>query len=166
MHPTNNPCAYSSTNSPCTSVPLDLFKSGQLLAIKPDCQGALIIQKRFYADFAGPGAAVGSSFDVECTSVYAIGEVEFYAPATYTERQQAFHKRMAYCETLQSIVVIPSPLDRATTTLHQLSQLLDANVISEIPSALIAQLAGVLTKTVNIIRQQRPTNPTEKLNIY
>ncbi|MEQ9353893.1 hypothetical protein [Coleofasciculus chthonoplastes] len=166
MHPTNDPCAYSSTHSPCTSVPLDLFKSGQLLAIKPDCRGGLIIQKRFYADFVGAGAAVGSSFDVDCTSVYAIGEVEFYSPTTYAERQEAFQKRMEYKETLQSIVVIPAPLDRATTILHQLSLWLDAKLISEIPSAWIAQLAGVLKKTVMIIRQPRPTNPAERLNIH
>ncbi|MEQ8537965.1 MAG: hypothetical protein RIB93_11010 [Coleofasciculus sp. D1-CHI-01] len=166
MHPTNDPSAYSTTHSPCTSVPLDLFKSGQLLAIKPDCRGGLIIQKRFYADFVGSGAAVGSSFDVDCTSVYAIGEVEFYAPATYTERQQAFQKRREYCETLQSIVVRPAPLDRATTILHQLSLWLDAKLISEIPSAWIAELAGVLTKTIMIIRQPRPTNPAERLNIH
>jgi hypothetical protein len=134
--------------------------------VKPDCRGALIIQKRFYADFVGPGAAVGSSFDVDCTSVYVIGEVEFYAPTTYTERQQAFQKRREYCETLQSMVMIPTPLDRAATILHQLSLWLDVSVISEIPSGLIAQLAGVLTKTVTIIRQQHPTNPAERLNIH
>lgn len=166
MHPTHEPSGYSSTDSPCPSVPLNLLKSGQLLMVKPDCRGALIIQKRFYADFVGPGAAVGSSFDVDCTSVYVIGEVEFYAPTTYTERQQAFQKRREYCETLQSMVMIPTPLDRAATILHQLSLWLDVSVISEIPSGLIAQLAGVLTKTVTIIRQQHPTNPAERLNIH
>ncbi|MEQ8963821.1 MAG: hypothetical protein RLP02_38940 [Coleofasciculus sp. C2-GNP5-27] len=166
MHPTHEPSGYSSTDSSCPSVPLNLLKSGQLLMITPDCRGALIIQKRFYADFVGPGAAVGSSFDVDCTSVYVIGEVEFYAPTTYTERQQAFQKRREYCETLQSMVMIPTPLDRAATILHQLSLWLDVNVISEIPSGLIAQLAGVLTKTVTIIRRQHPTNPAERLNIY
>lgn len=166
MHPTHKPSGYSSTDSPCSAVPLNLLKSGQLLMVKPDCRGALIIQKRFYADFVGPGAAVGSSFDVDCTSVYVIGEVEFYAPTTYTERQQAFQKRREYCETLQSMVMIPTPLDRAATILHQLSLWLDVSVISEIPSGLIAQLAGVLTKTVTIIRRQHPTNPAERLNIH
>lgn len=166
MYPTHEPSGSSSTHSPCPSVPLNLLKSGQLLMIKPDCRGALIIQKRFYADFAGPGAAVGSSFDVDCTSVYVIGDVEFYAPATYTERQQAFQKRREYCETLQSMVIIPAPLDRATTILDQLSLWLDVTVISEIPSGLIAQLAGVLTKTVTIVRQQHPTHPTKTLNVH
>lgn len=166
MHPTKDSGFYLSTDSPCISVPLDLFKSGQLLRIQPGCQGALIIQKQFYADFAGPGAAVGGSFDVDCLSVYVIGEVKFDVPVTYSQRQQAFQTRMEYSKRLQSIAVIPSALDRAMTILDQLFVGLDTDAISEIPSALIGQLAGVLTKTVNIIRQQRLLNSTEKLNIH
>ncbi len=158
MHSTTNhsskSTAHNSAKSRYTSVPLDLFKSGRLLALKPNCRGALIIQKPFYADFAGPGAAVGGTFDFSCTSVYAIGEVEFYAPASYAERQQAFQKRMDYSQKLEEILAVPSPIHRVRAILKVLSQGLQADLVKMIPSNLIAQLGGVLTKTVEIARQQ------------
>lgn len=165
-HPSDNKtlCDSGKSNS---NLPLDLFKSGHLLAIKPNSHGAIIIQKPFYADFVGPGAAVGGGFDINCISVYVIGIVEFYAPVTYPERQQAFHLRICYSKMLQKILEIPSPIHRACAVLKRLAQGLGANSIKQIPSELIAQLVGVMTKTVEIARQQHPTetHPGSKISV-
>lgn len=152
-HPSLNKTLCDSGKSH-SNVPLDLFKSGHLLAIKPNCHGAIIIQKPFYADFVGPGAAVGGGFDINCISVYVIGTVEFYAPVTYPQRQQAFHMRICYSKILQKIIEIPSPINRASAVLKRLSQQLGANSLKQIPSELIAQLVGVMTKTVEIARHK------------
>lgn len=140
-------------NSAPAKLPLSFFKSGQFLCLTPNCQGGLIIQRPFYADFVGPGAAVGSSFDVNCISVYAIGKVEFCVPATYSKRQQAFGQRMAYSQQLQDIVEQEAPLHRSILMLNQLSQWVGAEEATKIPDELVARLAGVLTKTIKVARK-------------
>lgn len=134
-------------------VPLSFFKSGQFLCLTPNCQGGLILQRPFYADFVGAGAAVGSSFDVNCTSVYAIGKVEFCVPATFSERQKAFQQRMAYSRRLQEIVAEEAPLHRSILILNQLCEWVGDEEAKKIPDQLIARLAGVLTKTLKVAKQ-------------
>ena len=141
------------SNSASASLPLSFFKSGQFLSLTPDCQGGIIWQKRFYADFVGPGAAIGSSFDVNCTSVYVIGTVQFFAVATYSERQQAYQKRMAYSQQLQDILEVEAPLHRAVLILNQLCQWVGAEEAKQIPDELVARLAGLLSKTVKVARK-------------
>ncbi|MEW6498368.1 MAG: hypothetical protein AB1589_38585 [Cyanobacteriota bacterium] len=149
------------TANSASELPLSFFKSGQFLCLSPECQGGLIIHKSFYADFVGPGAAVGSSFDVNCTSVYVIGEVKFWVPATYAERQQAFQKRMAYSQQLQELVGQGAPLQRCALILNQLSQWVGAKEANNIPDELVARLAGVFTKTVKMTRKTYLKTPSQ-----
>ncbi len=142
----------SQTSSP----PLQLLKSGQLLALTTDCQGALLIQKPYFAEFAGPGAAVGGSFDIKCTSVYVLGVVKFQAPASLSERQQAFQQRMGYIKQLQEITSEQTPLRRARAMVNQLNQWCGVDEVRNIPNEIIAKLIAVLPETVAIARQQRP----------
>lgn len=142
------------------SLPLSFFKSGQFLSLTPGCQGGIILQKPFYADFVGPGAAVGSSFDTNCTSVYVIGPVKFCASIIYSERQQAFQKRMAYTQQLQEILQVDAPLERASLILHQLSQWVGAEEAKKIPDELVAQLSGLLPRTVVFARKNFPEATT------
>jgi hypothetical protein len=143
----------SRANSAPTELPLSFFKSGQFLSLTPGCKGGLILQRPFYADFVGAGAAVGSSFDVNCISVYAIGTVEFCAPTTLSERQQAFEQRMAYSQRLQEIAGEEAPLHRSILMLNQLREWVGAEEAKKIPDELVARLAGVLTKTIKVARQ-------------
>lgn len=143
----------SQTESGSRSLPLSYFKSGQFLSLTPDCQGGLILQKPFYADFVGPGAAVGSSFDVNCISVYVIGAVKFSASTTFSERQQAFQQRMTYTQKLQTIAGVEAPLRRAFLILQQLSQWAGTEEAKKIPDELVARLAGLLSKTVKVARK-------------
>lgn len=140
-------------NSASAQVPLSFFNSGQFLSLTSDCQGGIILQKRFYADFAGPGAAVGSSFDVDCTSVYVIGTVKFCASSIYSERQQAFEKRMAYSMRLQEIAGLEVPSQRAFWILDQLYHWVGSQETQKIPDELVAMLAGLLPKTVELARE-------------
>lgn len=139
-----------------TSPPLQLLKSGQLLSVAPDCQGWLLIQKPYFAEFVGPGAAVGGSFDVKCTSVYVIGAVQFQAPETHLERRQAYQQRIIYIEKLQEISSEPSPLSCARTMVNQLNQWCGIDQVKSIPNEWIAQLIGALPQTIAVARQQRP----------
>lgn len=136
------------------SRPIQLLKSGQLLAIAADCQGGLILQKPFYAEFVGPGAAVGGSFDIQSTSAYVLGNVQFLELTTYAARQQAFQKRIAYIEKFQNILLEQSPLRRACLIVNQLYQWFGVDETKKISNESMAQLAGVLPGTVAIACQQ------------
>lgn len=149
------------TANSASELPLSFFKSGQFLCLSPECQGGIIIHKSFYADFVGPGAVVGSSFDVNCTSVYVIGSVKFWVPTTYAERQQAFQKRMAYSQQLQELVGQGAPLQRCALILNQLSQWVGAKEANDIPDELVARLAGVFTKTVKMTRKTYLKTPAQ-----
>lgn len=139
-----------------SSLPVSLLQSGQFLFLAPDCQGGLILQKPHYADFVGPGGAIGSSFDTNCTAIYVIGVVNFRVPDTAEERQQAYQQRMAYSTQLMEIAAELTPLRRAFAMLKQLQQWVGVTETQKIPTDLIAHLAGVLPKTAAIARQQRP----------
>lgn len=134
-------------------VPVSLLQSGQLLALKRECKGGLILQRRFYADFVGPGAAVGGSFDIDCTLIYVIGTVEFYVPSTFAERRAAFGQRMAYIEILKELVLEPSRLNRACMILDQLCQWVRTDAAIAVPDELVAQLVALRSQTVAIARQ-------------
>jgi hypothetical protein len=149
-------------HSPSDQLPLSLFSSGQFLRLSPNCRGGLILQKPFYADFVGPGALVGSSIDVNCTSVYVIGTVEFDVPTTDAERQRAFQKRMAYSQRLQDISGVEAPLRRSFFILKQLFHWVGVQETHKIPDELVAQLAGLLTQTVKLARQKYPTEIAHK----
>lgn len=140
-------------NSTSRSLPLSFFKSGQFFSLTTNSPGGIILQKPFYADFVGAGGVVGSNIDINCTSIYVIGSVEFCSPTTYSERQQAFQKRMAYSQTLQDIAQVEAPLRRAFLMLHQLSQWVGVEEAKEIPDELLAQLAGLLSKTARLARK-------------
>jgi hypothetical protein len=137
-------------------LPLSVLKSGKLLYLSPRSRGGLIVQKEFYADFVGPGAVVGGSFDESSTSVYVVGKVEVQFLQPGKDRQQAFQQRMAYSEELSKIVRTVSPLHRAYRMLEQLSTWIGIDEAHKIPVELIARLAGVFPRTIVQVLQQRP----------
>ncbi len=136
------------------TTPLTLLKSGQLLALTPDCPGALFLQKAFYTEFVGPGAAVGGNLDVQCTAIYRVGNVRFCVPETYEERQQAFRKRIEYIARLQELMLVDAPLRRAGLVINQLGQWLGLQEAQKVPNELIASLVGLLPRNVEFARQQ------------
>lgn len=158
-HPATNPTPQAerqpSPDSHTNNAVLGCLKSGQLLAIAPNSPGGLIIVKSFYADFAGPGAAVGSEFDRHTTAVYAIGPVQFYTPATRAERATSVETRIAYTERLSSILDIPVPLRRATLIPEQFHAWLPGQSLETVPAELISKLVGILPATVKLAWHSR-----------
>ncbi|MER3478582.1 MAG: hypothetical protein C4287_21615, partial [Leptolyngbya sp. ERB_1_2] len=62
---------------------------GQLLMVNSRRRNGLIIYKQFHAEFAGPGAAVGTVFDRDCRGVLAVGDLSLVYPKAHEERQKA-----------------------------------------------------------------------------
>ncbi|MBL1175718.1 hypothetical protein [Pantanalinema sp. GBBB05] len=151
-----------------SALPLQQLGTGQLLCIVPNFQVGLILQQPHYAEFVGVGAIVGGSFDIKCKSIYAIGNVDFSVPTTYRERQRGFQLRMNYMKQQQAITSIPSPLKRACLMVQQLCGWIGTTEARQIPNDLVAQLVGVLPRTVENAWQcyQRGDRVTANLAVY
>ncbi|MCS6812806.1 MAG: hypothetical protein NZ772_04440 [Cyanobacteria bacterium] len=143
-----------STQPVQSELPVSLFHSGQLLAIHPKSRGGLILQRSFYADLIGPGSAVGGYFDVTCKSVYLLGDLKFYVPETYEERRQSVQKRISCIKKQQSIVLVPTAIERAEMIIDLLCRWLGRAEAQNIPHELMSQLAGVLPKTTSLAWQR------------
>ncbi|NJK41196.1 MAG: hypothetical protein HC934_07280 [Acaryochloridaceae cyanobacterium SU_2_1] len=136
--------------------PLELLKNGQLLSLSAQKPAGLILQKPFHAEFIGPGSAIGGMFDLECTTMHALGTAELTVPETLNERQDAFQKRVTNIETMQKICEADAPLDRATKLLEMLCRQFCIEEIQTVSNEVLAKLVGVLPSTIATAWQQLP----------
>ncbi|GAB4381512.1 MAG: hypothetical protein Kow00121_40190 [Elainellaceae cyanobacterium] len=141
-------------NTANAAVPLQPFVRGQILRLSTDRQAGLILQYRYYASFAGAGAAVGCNSDVRCLSVYPLGDVHFVTLETYQQRQQALQQRIIYAKTLCKISAVHAPLQRAYLIVRQLCLWLNPKDVQAIPYKVMSQLVGVLPNHIEAGWQQ------------
>lgn len=140
---------------------LHRLQSGQIYSIPENCQSGLIILKSFYADFAGPGAAIGGEFDRCCTAVYAIESTHLENQTSLAAREHSLQTRIAYAEKLAAITRIAAPLHRGSLIVQHLSQWLSAERAMTIPYELIGKLVGISPITVKLAWQSRQKRPDE-----
>lgn len=133
-------------------LPLQTLQSGQLLQVSPQCRGGLILRNAHFAEFVGPGAAVGCSFDIRVNQVFPIGEVQLVYPELVTLKQQAYQRRRDYMRKQQELIAEPSALKRAHNIYSFLHKLYGANVVANISNELLANLAAVLPGTIQSLR--------------
>jgi len=158
--------SHSTLNDEFTSHNAALLRrltNGHVLAIAPDSVGGLLLVKPHFVDFAGPGAAVGGEFDRNCIAIYQLGSVRFQALLGQRDREEAIQTRLTYAEQLSVILDVPHPLQRGCLIIEQLSSWLPGNLSLTIPETLIAGLAGVLPRTVQMAWQAPKaivTNPS------
>lgn len=143
--------------------PIQLLKTGQLLALAENSQAGLIIQKRYHAEFVGPGAAVGGIFDLSCTAVFTLGKVEFWVPSTAAQRSQTYQNRIACIEKMRQIIDVQSPLRRAYLIIKQLSHWYSREEVATIPEEALGKLVAVLPETVACAWRQYAQNPDSLL---
>ncbi|MBL1176044.1 hypothetical protein [Pantanalinema sp. GBBB05] len=135
-------------------LPVSLLQSGHCLSLSATSQGGLIIQKPFYADFAGAGAAVGCTFDGDCVAIYALGTVKFEIPTTFAERQAAFQQRIAYSDRISNIAIVRCHDHRAMLIVNQLCAWAGLDQAHKIPAEWIARLVGVSPRRIRAAWQQ------------
>jgi hypothetical protein len=141
--------------SPKSNQPIELLKSGQLLAVTGSEASGIILQKPFFAEFIGPGAAVGGLFDLNCVTIYTLGNAEFTAPATLEERQLAFRRRMDNLATMQNLCQAEAPLRRAIDLLDMLCDRFGINEMRSIPNDVLAKVIGVMPGTIGMAWQKQ-----------
>ncbi|MCL6433086.1 MAG: hypothetical protein K6T90_02555 [Leptolyngbyaceae cyanobacterium HOT.MB2.61] len=131
---------------------LTQLNSGQLLMVNSRRRNGLIIYKRFHAEFAGPGAAVGSFFDVDCSRVVPVGDLSLVYPESQEERQKAYLIRRQWIRLTQQLTDNPVPLQRAQMILNQFENYFGPETVAELPDEAFALLVGVLPQTVRMMR--------------
>ncbi|HBB34327.1 MAG TPA: hypothetical protein DDZ80_13590 [Cyanobacteria bacterium UBA8803] len=132
---------------------LTQLQTGQLLRVNGDRGNAIIICHRHHAELAGPGAVVGGPFDLDCNRVIPIGNISLVYPESRRDRQKGYVLRQRWILFTQHAMQSYVPLQRAKTMLILLHKYFDSEVIDQLPDEVIAQLVGVLPKTVEMLRQ-------------
>lgn len=132
---------------------LERLANEDLLIVNSRRRNGVIICKQFYAEFAGPGAAVGGFFDVDCQKIIPVGELSLVYPSDQEERQKAYLIRRQWIRLTHELTDNPLPFQRAQMILNQFENYFGAETIEQIPDEAFALLVGVLPQTVRMLRQ-------------
>lgn len=132
---------------------LHRLASEELLIVNSRRRNGLIIYKQYYAEFAGPGAAVGGFFDLDCQQIIPVGELSLVYPADQEERQKAYLIRRQWIRLTHQLTDNPLPMQRAQMILNQFENYFGAETVEQLPDEAFALLVGVLPQTVRTLRQ-------------
>lgn len=139
---------------------LEQIRQGQLLMVNSRRRNGLILFKKYHAEFAGPGAAVGSRLDLDCQHVYPVGSLSLLEPQSHEERQKAYLIRRQWIRLTHQFTENTTPLKRAQMILNQFENYFDRETIARVPDEAFALLVGVLPHTVRLARR-----PPRKHNV-
>jgi len=131
---------------------LQCLASGQLLVVNSRRRNGLILCKGYHAEFAGPGAAIGSFFDLDCTQVIPVGELSLVEPESQEERQKAYLIRRQWIRLTHQLTENTVALQRAQLIMNHFENYFGAEIIQQIPDEAFALMVGVLPQTVNSLR--------------
>lgn len=131
-----------------------LLGSSQLMAISEQRKSGLILCKQYHAEFAGPGAAVGSPAEQGYKAVIAIGSPNLVPVNTHEERQKAYSRRIQWGRWLNRIVDHTDPVQRAEKLFSSFEEFFDYQVAANLPDRVLAMMVGVLPQTIQMVRLQ------------
>lgn len=132
---------------------LKLLHSGQVLVVNSRRRNGLIIYKRYHAEFAGPGAVVGSFYDRDCEWVLPVGNLSLLSPESHEDRQKAYLIRRQWIRLMKQITEKSVPQQRVQKILEQFEQYFDSETVAQLPDEAFARLVGVLPQTVRTVRR-------------
>lgn len=126
---------------------------GKVFIVNSRRRNGLILFKRYHAEFAGPGAAVGGDYDRDCQSVLPIGNLSLLNPESYDDRQKAYLIRRQWIRLIKQITENPLSQQRVQKILDQFEQYFPTDTVEKLPDIAFAYLVGVLPQTVRIVRR-------------
>jgi hypothetical protein len=138
--------------SPSSDI-MTLLHSGKVLIVNSRRRNGLILFKRYHAEFAGPGAAIGGDYDYDCQMVIPIGNLSLLTPESYEERQKAYLIRRQWIRLIKQITENTVPQQRVQRILDQFEQYFPPATVAELPDIAFALLVGVLPQTVGMVRR-------------
>ena len=124
----------------------------QLLAVGEHKRSGLIICKTYHAEFAGPGAIVGTLVEQAYVSIIAIGAPEIIPVVTHQQRQTAYSRRIQWLRWLQKIAEHTAPLERAEKLFASFEEFFGAHALMSLTDDVLALLIGVLPSTIATVR--------------
>jgi hypothetical protein len=126
----------------------------ELLIVNPRRKNGIILYKKYYAEFVGPGAVIGSQFDGDVTKVLAVGKLSFVIPQNTQEKINAYLIRRQWVRLMKQIIDNPVPLQRAQVILNQFENWFSAETAAAVPDEAFALLVGVLPRTIEAVRAE------------
>lgn len=136
-----------------TEVDLQTFLSTkQLLVVNPKKKNGLILIKKYYAEFAGPGAIVGGCFDRDVIDAIPVGKSSLIKPVNAQERQRAYLIRRQWVKLTKQITDNPIANERAQVILNQFEHWFDVDITMNLPDEALALMVGLLPQTVTRAR--------------
>ncbi len=132
---------------------LTTLLSGKVFIVNSRRRNGLILFKRYHAEFAGPGAAVGGDYDHNCQGVLPIGNLSLLTPESHEELQKAYLIRRQWIRLIKQITENPAPGQRVQKILDQFEQYFPPEIVAQLPDIAFALLVGVLPQTVGIVRR-------------
>lgn len=132
---------------------LTMLHSGKVFMVNSRRRNGLILFKRYHAEFAGPGAAVGGDYDRDCLGALPIGNLSLLSPETHEERQKAYLIRRQWIRLIKQITEYSIASKRVIKILEQFEQYFPSEMVSRLPDEAFALLVGVLPQTVATVRR-------------
>jgi hypothetical protein len=132
---------------------LTRLHSGEVFIVNSRRRNGLILFKRYHAEFAGPGAAVGGEYDCDCQRALPIGNLSLLTPESNEERQKAYLIRRQWIRLIKQITENPVPQQRVQKILDQFEQYFPPEIVAHLPDVAFALLVGVLPQTVGTVRR-------------
>ncbi len=132
---------------------LTRLHSGEVFIVNSRRRNGLILFKRYHAEFAGPGAAVGGDYDCDCQRALPIGNLSLLTPESNEERQKAYLIRRQWIRLIKQITENPVAGQRVQKILDQFEQYFPPHLVALLPDVAFALLVGVLPQTVGVVRR-------------
>ncbi len=139
---------------------LERIRCGDLLIVSSRRRNGLILFKKYHAEFAGPGAAVGSHLDLDCERIHSVGSLSLLEPKSHEDRQRAYLIRRQWIRLTYQFTDNATSLKRAQMILNQFETYFDRETIARVPDEAFAMMVGVLPHTVRLARR-----PPRKHNV-
>jgi hypothetical protein len=130
----------------------EFLRQKNLLFINPKRKNGLILIKKYYTDFAGPGAIIGGCFDQDLQDVIPLGNLSLLKPSNYQERHRAYLIRRQWVRLIKQITDNPVPNQRAQVILNQFEHWFDAKTATQVPDHIFASMVGVFPDTITKAR--------------
>ncbi|NJM86422.1 MAG: hypothetical protein HC847_03635 [Hydrococcus sp. RU_2_2] len=142
------------TNTIKASDIIDRLREKEFSIVNPRRKNGLILYKQYHAEFAGPGAVVGSEFDTDVVRIIPVGNLSLVTPQSSREKINAYLIRRQWVRLTKQIIDNPVPLQRAQVILNQFENWFDSETAATLPDDAFALLVGVLPQTIRKVRNE------------
>ena len=137
-----------------TVAPTPSGLEASLLMVGERKKSGLILCKEFHAEFAGPGAALGSPVEQPYRAVIAIGSPDIETATSSHDRSRAYGLRIQWGRWLYTISDHEDPIVRVEKLVAGFEGFFGRAVVMSLPSEVMALLVGVLPSTVEQVKQR------------